>query len=272
MIDPNPSARMDICCCTPWKDYIAPFKVAPHVYYVSGLEWVSVFLIDTGDGLILIDTAMQESLYLLFESIRQVGFDPRDIKLILVSHAHADHCAAARAIAEYSGAKIYLGKEDMFFMTDRRDMLYTGAYRFNDFEPEFYDDNKPITLGNVTVHTKHTPGHTPGTTSFFFTVTDDDGKSYTCGMHGGLGQNTLNNTFFRESGLPTSLRDQFLAGLMELDKMEVDITLPSHSGYTNFLPLVEEITDTHNPFVNRETWHTLMKDNFRIISDLAKEA
>ena len=53
----------------PWELAIEPFQVAPQTWYVSGQTWVGSYLIDTGDGLILIDTAIPESLYLLVDSI-----------------------------------------------------------------------------------------------------------------------------------------------------------------------------------------------------------
>lgn len=67
-----------------------------------------------------------------------------------------------------------MGKEDEYFLTDRTDLIYTEGYAFGSFKPdEYYDDNKAITLGDITINTLHTPGHTPGTTSFFFDVKDE---------------------------------------------------------------------------------------------------
>lgn len=59
----------------PWKFYVEPFRIAGGLYFVGNAD-VSVYLIDTGDGLILLDTAFPQTLYLLLESIRRLGFDP----------------------------------------------------------------------------------------------------------------------------------------------------------------------------------------------------
>ena len=56
--------NMERVCRRPWECYVPPIKMAPHVWYVSGNDWVASYLVDTGDGLVLIDTAMHESLYL----------------------------------------------------------------------------------------------------------------------------------------------------------------------------------------------------------------
>ena len=60
----------------PWTLAQKPFKVIENVYFV-GNTWVSVYLIDTPEGLILIDCAYEENLYLLIDSIRGLGFDPQ---------------------------------------------------------------------------------------------------------------------------------------------------------------------------------------------------
>ena len=87
-----------------WLHYFAPFRIAPHVYMVGGNDDVCAYLLDTGRGLILIDTAMEQTVYLLVDSIHRLGFDPRDIKIILLSHYHGT-CKRCRLLAEMSGAK-----------------------------------------------------------------------------------------------------------------------------------------------------------------------
>ena len=87
----------------PWDYIVEPFPVADHVYYV-GNRWVGSYLLDSGEGLILIDCAMPQTLYLLLDGIRSLGYDPHDIRLLLISHAHYDHAGAAEALRRYTGA------------------------------------------------------------------------------------------------------------------------------------------------------------------------
>ena len=171
---------MEHCCRKPWETYLEPLRMAPGVWYVSGNDWVACYLIDTGDGLILIDTAMHETAYLMIENIRKLGYELTDIKKILLSHAHIDHIGAARTMKELTGAKIYLGERDLPFLHERRDLILNdGGYTCGEFEPdELYADDKPIVQGNVTIRTVSTPGHTPGCTSFFFEVQDETGKKF----------------------------------------------------------------------------------------------
>ena len=75
---------------TPWEYDIEPFQITDNVWYVGNSQ-VGSHLIDTGDGLVLLDTGWPNTLYMLLESIRRAGFDPGDIRWILHSHYHIDH-------------------------------------------------------------------------------------------------------------------------------------------------------------------------------------
>ena len=261
-------------CRRPWEAYVEPFAMAPGVWYISGNDWVACYLIDTGDGLILIDTAMHESAYLMIENIRKLGYELTDIKKILLTHAHIDHIGAARTMKELTGAKLYLGARDLEFLHERRDLVANnGEYTCGEFEPdELYDDAKPISQGHITVRTVSTPGHTPGCTSMFFDVTDKNGRTLKCGIHGGVGLNTLNREYFEEKRQPVSLRDEFIEGLKKLDKMDVDICLPSHTNQVGILPLVPQISEDHNPFIDPSIWHELMNERLeRVYALIEKE-
>jgi metallo-beta-lactamase class B len=259
-------------CERPWEVAVKPFKVTPHTYYV-GNSWVGAYLIDTGEGLILIDTTMQPQVYLVFESIRKLGFDPREIKIILLSHAHYDHCGGGCPLIKYNAAKIYMGKEDEFLLKERRELLYTLGYPFGNFQAdEYFDDNKPITLGAVTINTLHTPGHTPGTTSFFFEDQDEKGNLYHCGMHGGLGLNTLDDKYFKESGLSVSLRDSYLKSLLKMRDLKIDITIGSHPSQINMLEKVKYISDLNNPFIDNTAWKKLMDEKIIAVQKLIEES
>lgn len=266
---PPPQSLMDRVCRTPWVSYLEPIKMGPNVWYVSGNDWVAAYLIDTGDGLILIDTALHESCYLMLENIRKIGYDPHDIKKILLSHAHCDHVGAARTMKELTGAKLYLGKGDLYFLHERPDLIMGNGYTCGKFEPdELYDDAVPVEQGNVVIHTISTPGHTPGCTSFMFDMTDEHGKKLTFAMHGGLGLNTMTDDYFTMSGLPKTLRNDFAKGLEELDELHVDITLPSHTNQVGILLLKDKVRDGYNPFIDLSIWHELMHERLKRVEAL----
>jgi metallo-beta-lactamase class B len=147
--------------------------VAPRTYYISGQKWVGAYLIDTDSDLILIDTGIEESAYLLVDSIYQLGYKPSQIKKILLSHAHVDHCGAAALMKELSGAELYMSREDYEFMQKAPEETIALDSRmpgWSFYPDQFYSDNTPIVLGAMSVRTLLTLGHTIGCTSFFWDV------------------------------------------------------------------------------------------------------
>lgn len=263
----TPAELLEQGCERPWEVAIAPFRVAPNVYYV-GNSWVGGYLVRTDEGLILIDTTMHAQLYLVFESIRQLGFDPRDIRMILVTHGHYDHIGAVRPIVEYTGAKVYMPKEDEVFLTDRQDLRHTMGYTCGAFEiDEYYADNRPITLGHVTVHTVHSPGHTPGTTSFFIEDRDEDGKTYVCGLHGGVGLGTVMDRYLDETNQPRSLQADYLNSLHRLRGRKVDIAIALHPAHLRMLEKIGEDRLDFTPFYDPSAWEAFIDERIRLFEE-----
>jgi metallo-beta-lactamase class B len=78
-----------------WTTPIAPFQIADNLYYVGSQDLAS-YLIVTPQGDILINSDLTSSPPLIRKSVEQLGFHWSDIKILLISHAHYDHAAAAR--------------------------------------------------------------------------------------------------------------------------------------------------------------------------------
>ena len=254
-------------CERPWEVDVDPFEVAPRTFYV-GNNWVGAYLLESSDGLILIDTTMQPQVYLLFEAVRKLGFDPADIKLILISHMHYDHIGGVRALQEATGAKVMISREDWDFMQARPEQVFDCGYPCGAFTPDaFYRDDTPVVLGDRKVRTVLTPGHTPGTTSFFF----DAGGSL-CGMHGGVGLNTLSYEFLAETGLPRSSRGDYLAAMLKVREIPVEIALGSHPAQVGMMEKVNDIRPDHNPFYDPAVWLGLIDGRVAQVRALMGEA
>lgn len=242
----------------PWILYHEPFQITDQIYFV-GNTYVSTYLIDTGNGLVLIDPALAETAYLVFDSIRKLGFDPKDIRHIFLSHAHFDHCAATRFFQEYCHAETWLGKDDMFFLTDRQDLICAMTAM-----PEFtvhatYDYTKPLVLGNVTFEFHHCPGHTPGTTTMVIHTTQH-GKPVIAAMHGGLGLNGLTYEELAQNRLPAHLQADYVQQLKDMMKLHVDIVIPSHNHNYDMLANYKKDDGSRTAFTDPEGWQKMLTD------------
>ena len=259
----------------PWELAIKPFQVAPQTWYAAGQTWVGCYLIDTGDGLILIDTAIAESAYMLVDSIYRLGYHPEQIKKILISHAHFDHCGAAALMKKLTGAELYMSREDWEFMKacpkETIDIDKDSHPQY--FEPDhFYSDEEPITMGNVTIHSMLTPGHTVGCPTFFWEVTNPaNGERYVVGMHGGVGANTMNDKYYAQSEyLTPDLRDRFLADAEKVGNIHVDIALPSHPNQIEITDRAGQYTDESQPFLDDTIWKQFIEERVRQVRALMK--
>ena len=245
-----------------WEHAIPAYRNAPHVWNVGGQDNVAAFLIDTGAGLILIDTGLcPETFYLLIDRVWRSGHDPMDIKKIFLTHWHSDHSSCARYLHEMTGAEIWLSKEDEVehqrSLHDEEFKKHIPPMNIPDYTvTNFYDDDKPVVMGNMTIRTKLCPGHTPGVTSFFFEDTDEKtGKTYRCALHGGLGVNPMMRPQnLTELGYPVEMAHRFIKDCYELAKMPVDIALSSHLNQANILPNIPKDPDDYTVFIADYAW------------------
>lgn len=167
-----------------WNGPYAPFTIIGNIHYV-GTEGVSAFLITTPKGHILTDGILAQSVPQIIANVRTLGFDIRDVKYLLNSHAHIDHAGGLAGLQRASGAMMVASAAD-------RPTLESGAIGFGPtkdmpFPPIRVDrvvsDGDTVTLGGVTLTAHLTPGHTQGCTSWSMPVRGADGASHTALFH-----------------------------------------------------------------------------------------
>ncbi|MBQ2890674.1 MAG: MBL fold metallo-hydrolase [Clostridia bacterium] len=241
----------------PWKGYVEPFRMWGNLYFV-GTEPASVHIIDTGEGLIMLDTGYQQSLYLVIHNMHLLGLKPENLKYIMLTHGHIDHIGGARCLKELTGAKIVLGRPDREYVNGEKDLSFAKelGMKFNEtFEPDILiEDGEKITLGNTEITAVATPGHTPGAMSFFFDVYDGE-RTMRAGLHGGMGINTLTDEFLSRYNLPFSLRDDFRNSMKRLNMEHVDIFLGNHMQHNDTLGKAERLkSGEKDAFVDPTEW------------------
>lgn len=256
-LDFMPKDYNDDLRANPEKYYLEPFQVEGNCYFI-GTEEIGCYLIDSGEGLIILDTGFDFSAAQFIHSIWKLGFDPADVKMIFHTHYHQDHTACTKFLVRLSGATTYMGEADAKVLAAQ---IKEHGPSANAFIPDVMThDGDTFTLGNVTLTCVDTPGHSRGNQSFFFNVTGSDGKQYIAALHGGLGINTLHREFMEATGYATS-REEFFWGLEHVKGKKVDIYLGSHTCQAHTVEkLVQRAKDSGgpNPFIDPTEWDRVL--------------
>lgn len=149
-----------------WNAPTTPFRIIGNVHYV-GTAGLAAYLITTPEGHILIDGAMEESVDQIAANIETLGFKLRDVKILLINHAHWDHSGGLAELKRRTGARLLASLAD-------KPSLEAGVV---DYRPDLsaappvmvdglLKNGQKIILGGVTLTTLFTPGHTKGSTSW----------------------------------------------------------------------------------------------------------
>ena len=193
---------------------VPPFKIFDNLYYV-GIDWVSSYLITTDDGLILIDALYRDYPGHIIQSVKELGFDPKQIKFILCTHGHYDHCEGADTLQKITGARIGMTETDWQIAEGKvkNDYANVNTRLTRDW---VIRDGDSLKLGGTTIKFFITPGHTMGVLSMSFPVRDGS-NTYKAFMLGGVGLNF-------EGVKQTELYLQSMDRIMKMKDIEVSIT------------------------------------------------
>jgi metallo-beta-lactamase class B len=159
-----------------WTRPFPPHHIAGNLYYV-GSEDLASYLIVTPEGNILINSSLEANLPLIEKSVAQLGFRFGDTKILLISHAHNDHCAGAALVKKLSGARYFVMDADVPVVESggRADFQY-GAQPAMRFLPTKVDrvlhDGDTVKLGDAVLTAHLTAGHTRGTTTWTLDETE----------------------------------------------------------------------------------------------------
>ncbi len=167
--------------CEGWNKSQTPFRLHGRSYYV-GVRGLSSVLIQTSDGLILLDGGLPQSAPLIEANIRSLGFRVEDIKLILNSHAHYDHAGGLARLQRDSGSIVAASPagaqallsgrpvpEDPQY-NEGKDGGFPRVRRVNEVK-----DGETLGVGDTEIKAHLTPGHTPGSTTWTWVSCASDG-------------------------------------------------------------------------------------------------
>lgn len=247
----EPDAPYECERCADWNEPLAPFRIHGNTWYV-GTDGLTVLLVETGDGLILVDGGLPQSAPLIVDNVRSLGFDPLDIVAIFVSHAHFDHAGGVNAIQRLTRATVYTSEAALATLASgqlqRDDPQYVPESAAGSFpaigKVVAVPDGDGITFGEVTMTAVYTPGHTPGGVTWTW-QSCALGTCYDVVYADSLTSVSAPGFSFAASGAAEALIDS--AG--KIAELDCDILLSPHPFFFGLYDKLER-RDRGNPFVN----------------------
>lgn len=164
-----------------WSTPAKPFQIMGDTWYV-GTEGLSSYLVKTPAGLVVIDAGLPGNAALVEKNIESLGLKLRDVKVLLLTHAHYDHAGGMAKLKADTGAALVTTEGERYALEKG---VYPGSEARKDFDfpPVKVDrtlkDGETLDVGGVKFTAHLTPGHTKGCTTWTWPVKDKDGSAHT---------------------------------------------------------------------------------------------
>lgn len=153
-----------------WDDPGPPVRLFGNVYQV-GTCGITVLLVASNEGHVLLDSGTAEAAPLVLANIRELGFAIEDVEWIVTSHEHHDHVGGVAELRALTGAKVAASAA-------ARRQLETGILDETDPQAGLHDpfaairidrvmrDGETLRVGPLVLTLHETPGHALGSTSW----------------------------------------------------------------------------------------------------------
>jgi len=224
-----------------WHREFPAFRIAGNIYYVGTADLAS-FLIATPQGHILLNTDFKEDVPLIRKSVEQLGFAYKDIKVILISHAHGDHDEATSLVRSETGAKLMVMDADV----PAEESSAPG--RPGAHVDRVLHDGDTVELGGSKLVARLTPGHTKGCTTWTMQVRED-GRTLNVVVIGSPNVNA-GYVLVGNKNYP-QIADDYVKTFARLKSLPCDVFLGAHGAYfglkAKYAKLKAEAT---NPFID----------------------
>lgn len=211
-----------------WNVPFQPFTVIGNVHYV-GTKGVSAWLITTPKGHVLIDGILPQSVPIIAANIKALGFDIRDVKYLLNSHAHIDHAGGLAGLQRLSGATMVASAKDKPFLeAGDIGMPPSGGMKFPPVRVDrVIADGGTLRIGDIVLTAYITPGHSPGCTTWTMPVTGADGRRHTALFHCSA---TVAGQSLAPEAFPGMVAD-FRSTFAKFKTIEADVFLGNHENF-----------------------------------------
>src|SRR5579864_77247 len=257
-----------------WTNPFPPYRIIGNIYYV-GSQGLASYLITTPQGNILINSSLEKSVPLIRESIEKLGFKFSDIKILLISHAHWDHCAGSAAVKELTGAKYMVMDADVpEIEAGGKGNFQYGESPASRYQPTKVDrvlhDGDEVKLGDTVLTAHLTPGHTKGTTTWTMKAREAD-KTYNVVIIGSpnvnAGYKLVNNPLYPQ------IASDYEKMFRVLKSLPCDVFLGAHGNYYGLEAKYAKLgkSDT-NPFIDGQGYRAYVDQKEQAFrAELAKQ-
>lgn len=245
--------------CKEYLSDIMPFRLHENIYFI-GSSRVSVHLIRTEEGLVIIDTGYPEMYEQILDSMEYLGFDPKDICAVFHSHGHIDHFGCTQKLHQISKAVTYISRIDNEVVNGHRDLSWAKELGYETLP--FFDcdvlveDGDCFVFGETKIRCMLVPGHTEGVLAFFISTGETGAVA---AMHGGIGLNSLTAEYLNRCGLALTLRDRFREGLHRLAKEHVDLVLGNHPGQSDTEGKLRRLLAGETDVTDPDEWRAFLQ-------------
>ncbi len=258
-----------------WTKPLPPFRIAGNLYYV-GSEELASYLIVTPQGDILINSNLASSPEQIKHSVEALGFHFGDIKILLISHAHYDHCSGSAAILRATHAKYFVMDADVRSVESGGHTDFQYAHdKTMWFPPAHVDrvlhDGDTIRLGSMELIAHLTAGHTPGTVTYTFDETEA-GKTLHVVIVGS--PNVLDSYKLVGNKSYPGIAKDFERQFAVLKSLPCDIFLGAHGSYFDLMQKYARLKQgDHNAFLDSAGYTNFVAEKQREFeSNLQKQA
>jgi len=257
-----------------WTNPFPPYRIIGNLYYV-GSQGLAVYLITTPQGNILINSNLEKSVPMIRENVEKLGFHFSDTKILLISHAHWDHCAGSAVVKELTGAKYMVMDADVAEI----EAGGKGNFQYGDnptsrYQPTKVDrvlhDGDEVRLGDTVLVARLTPGHTKGTTTWT-TKVSDGGKAYNVVIVGSpnvnAGYKLVNNALYPQ------IASDYERMFRVLKSLPCDVFLGAHGNYYGMEAKYARMKEgSANTFIDPEGYKSYVAEREQtFLAELAKQ-
>jgi metallo-beta-lactamase class B len=228
-----------------WNNPFPPHKIMDNFYFV-GTEQLASFLIVTPQGNILMNSNYESSVPVIQAAVEKLGFNFKDIKILIAGHAHPDHVEGDALVKQLTGAQVVVG---------RLEVEDTKAFKPGGKEhpiDRIIDDGDTVSLGGTTLTAHVMPGHTKGCLAWTMDL-HENGKTYKgfieCSLNGQFLQYINNKDY---PTIEQDMRSTYVKALT----FTPDVWMSSHTVFYNLAEKYKKLQAMKpgdpNPFIDPE--------------------